>query len=175
MNTLQLFQFPDFKGASVSIKKDTADLATVGFLNKAESLKITGEPWVVFSGTNYRGDFRVFKEGNYNSIPGFKINSVRHVQGGLHNPKITLYEHIHYGGESIDLERPTDSLRPYKFDNKVSSHKFVSGAWILYEGEFYTGKQIITLAGDEIPDYRKIGWNDKVNSLKPVLAYEVYK
>ncbi|XP_077323516.1 epidermal differentiation-specific protein-like [Lithobates pipiens] len=177
MNTLELFQFPDFKGSSVSIKKDTADLATVGFLEKAESLKITGEPWFVFSGTNYGGKFGVFKEGNYNSLPGYEktISSVRHVKGGLHNPTITLYEGLSYGGESINLERPTDTLRPYKFDNKVSSHKYVSGAWILYEGEFYTGNQIVTLAGDEIPDYRKIGWNNKVSSLKPVLAYEVYK
>ncbi|XP_077323518.1 epidermal differentiation-specific protein-like [Lithobates pipiens] len=175
MNTLQLFQFPDFKGDSVSIKEDIADLGTVGFLNKPKSLKVTGEPWVVFSGTNYTGDFRVLKEGNYNSIPGFEIGSVRRVKGGLHNPTITLYQRIHYGGKSIDLDRPTDSLRPYKFDSKVSSHKYVSGAWILYDGEFYTGKQIITLAGDEIPDYREIGWNNEVSSLKPVLAYEVYK
>ncbi|XP_077323517.1 epidermal differentiation-specific protein-like [Lithobates pipiens] len=177
MNTIELFQFPDFKGDSVSIKKDNADLATVGFLNKAESLKITGEPWFVFSEANYRGKFRVFKEGNYNSIPTFEktISSVRHVKGGLHNPKITLYEGSCYRGREVNLDRPTDSLRPYKFNNKASSHNSVSGAWILYDGEFYTGDQIVTLAGDEISDYYKFGWNNEVSSLKPVLAYEVYK
>lgn len=177
MNTLELFEFPDFKGASVSIQRDNADLTSVGFLKKAESLKINGEPWFVFSEVNYRGKFRCFMEGNYNSIPAFQknISSVRHVKGGLYNHKVTLYEHIHYGGKSISLDRPTDSLNPYRFDNMVSSHKFVSGAWILYDGEYYTGNQMVALSGDEIPDYRALGWNDKVNSLKPVLPYEAYK
>ncbi|XP_077323142.1 epidermal differentiation-specific protein-like [Lithobates pipiens] len=176
MNTIELFEFPDFKGSSVSITEDIADLKSVGFLKKAESLKITGEPWFVFSGADYRGKFRCFKEGNYNSIPEYEkiISSVRRVKGGLYNHKITLYEHIHYGGESINLERPTDSLKSYRFDNMVSSHKSVSGAWILYAGEFYTGDQMVALTGDEIPDYRTLGWNDKVSSLKPVLPYEVY-
>ncbi|XP_073472509.1 epidermal differentiation-specific protein-like [Aquarana catesbeiana] len=176
MNTLELFEFRDFKGDSVSIQQDTADLTSVGFLKNAESLKISGQPWFVFSEAGYRGKFRCFKEGNYNSIPAFQknISSMRLVKGGLYNHKITVYEHINYGGKSINLDRPTDSLNPYRFDNMVSSHKSVSGAWILYAGEFYTGDQMVALAGDEIPDYRTLGWNDKVSSLKPVLPYEVY-
>ncbi|XP_073472521.1 epidermal differentiation-specific protein-like [Aquarana catesbeiana] len=175
MNTLELFEFPDFKGAFASIKQDIADLTSVGFLKKAQSLKICGDPWFIFSEAGYRGKFRCFKEGNYNSIPEFQknISSVRLVKGGLYNPKITLYEHINYRGKSFTLDRPTDSLKPYGFDNMVSSHKWVSGAWILYTREYYTGDQMVALAGDENPDYRTLGWNDKVSSLKPVLPYEV--
>ncbi|XP_040216816.1 beta-crystallin B1-like [Rana temporaria] len=176
MNTLELFEFPDFKGQSESIKEDTANLRDVGFLKKAQSLKINGEPWFLFSEAGYKGQFRCFKPGNYSSIPAFQKNicSARRVKGGLYNPKITLYEHIYYGGRPVTLEKPTDSLQSYGFDDMASSHKQVSGAWILYAGEYYTGDQIVALAGDEISDYRKINWNDKASSLKPVLPYEVY-
>lgn len=176
MNTLELFELPDFEGASVSIKEDTPSLRDVGFLNKAQSLKITGEPWFLFSDANYKGNFRCFNQGNYSSIPAIQkdIESARHVKGGLYNPKITLYEHINYGGRAVTLEKAANSLKSYGFDNMASSHKQVSGAWIVYAGEYYTGDQIVALAGDEVPDYRKIGWNDKASSLKPVQPHDAF-
>ncbi|XP_077334612.1 epidermal differentiation-specific protein-like [Lithobates pipiens] len=176
MNTLELFEFPEFAGESVSIEQDTTNLADVGFLKKAQSLKINGEPWFLFSENGYKGKFRCFKPGNYSSIPSFQknIGSARRVKGGLYNPKITLYEHIHYGGRPVTLEKPTDSLQSYGFDNTASSHKQVKGAWILYSGEYYTGEQIVALAEEDIPNYCHLDWNDKVSSLKPVQPHEAF-
>ncbi|XP_075042035.1 epidermal differentiation-specific protein-like [Mixophyes fleayi] len=171
--TLELFEEPDFKGNPISLHGDVPDLSANGFLNEASSMRITGDPWVVYKGKNYGGDYQVYKQGNYSSIPEFnnQIASVRVVKGGLYNPKITVFEHIHYGGKTATITHAERSLKPYEMDNMISSHKVESGCWILYEKENYQGRNMITLAGDEVADYRSIDWNDKVNSLKPAEPY----
>ncbi|XP_073472640.1 epidermal differentiation-specific protein-like [Aquarana catesbeiana] len=175
MNALELFESPNFKGSSVSIEQDMEDLTTVGFLHKAGSLKVHGDPWIVFTEIKYKGQFKCFVEGSYPSIPALekKISSVRVVRGGLYNPTITLFEHINYGGKSVTLEKAANSLKLYGFDNMASSQKNFHGAWILYSEEYYNGHQMVTVAGDDIPDYHKFGWGDKVSSLKPLDPPEV--
>ncbi|XP_073472654.1 epidermal differentiation-specific protein-like [Aquarana catesbeiana] len=174
MNALELFELPDFKGDFVSIEQDTKDLTSVGFLQRARSLKVHGDPWIVFTGISYEGKFKCYLEGSYPSIPALekKISSVRVVRDGLYNPSITLFEHIYYGGKTVTLEKAANSLKPYGFDNMASSQNNVSGAWILYSEEYYKGEQKVTVAGDDIPDYHKFGWGDKVSSLKPLEPHE---
>ncbi|OCT73361.1 hypothetical protein XELAEV_18036344mg [Xenopus laevis] len=173
-NTLELYEFPNLKGDSHSLQADSPDLSTVGFLKRAQSLKVIGDPWIVFTETKYQGEFFNYKEGTYNSIPSFanKISSVRVVPGGFFTPKITVYEHIHYGGKMVPLEKSADSLKPYQLDNMASSHKTHSGAWILYEEEYYRGKRMITVAGDQVPNYVPLGWNDIVGSVKHITSSE---
>ncbi|XP_073472715.1 epidermal differentiation-specific protein-like [Aquarana catesbeiana] len=175
MSSLELFELPNFKGDFVSIKQDTGDLTSNGFLQRARSLKVHGDPWIVFTGINYKGEFKCYSEGSYPSIPEFdkKISSVRVVKGGLYNPTITLFEHGYYGGKPVTLEKAANKLKPYGFDNMASSQKNVRGAWILYAEEYYKGEQRVTLAGDDIPDYHALGWGNKVSSLKPLEPPEV--
>ncbi|XP_075704664.1 epidermal differentiation-specific protein-like [Rhinoderma darwinii] len=172
MNTLELFEFPNFKGESVSLDRDNSDLSTVHFLQKAQSLKVHEDPWTVFSNVNYHytGNFECFSEGHYPSIPSWanKISSARLVKGGLYQPKITLYEHVCYGGRSVYLENAENELRSSRLANMTSSHKDVSGAWILYSGEYYKGDRMVTVAGEDLSNYHSYGWGDKVNSLKPI-------
>lgn len=170
MSSLELFELPNFKGDYVSIDHETKDLTSIGFLQRARSLKVHGDPWIVFSGINYTGQFKCYSEGSYASIPAFekKISSVRVVKGGLYNPTITLFEHGYYGGKSVTLTKAANSLKPYGFDNIVSSQKNVHGAWVLYSEEYYKGEQRVTVAGDNIEDYHALGWGDKVSSLKPL-------
>ncbi|XP_071987605.1 epidermal differentiation-specific protein-like [Engystomops pustulosus] len=176
MNTIELFEFPDFKGDSVSLSQDTADLSTEGFLQRAQSLKVQGDPWIVFSAVNYdyRGTFKCFSDGNHHSIPSWakKISSARIVKGGLYEPKITLYEHINYGGKAVHLEKAATTLKGYGFDNMASSQKGVSGAWILYSEEYYKGDRMVTVAGEDLPNYHVRGWGDRVSSLMPIPPVE---
>ncbi|OCU01525.1 hypothetical protein XELAEV_18007316mg [Xenopus laevis] len=177
MSTIELFEFPDMKGDSHSLTDDTPDLAQFGFLKRAQSIRVIGEPWVVFTDSKYQGQYAVFKEGIYSSIPGFSksISSTRIVKGGLYEPKITVYEHINYGGRAQVLLKDADSLKTYGMETMVSSHKVDKGAWVLYQGDFFTGKTMVTIAGDSVPDYTKIDWNDKANSVKAIKAYQTYQ
>uniref|UniRef100_A0A8C5P6H6 Beta/gamma crystallin 'Greek key' domain-containing protein n=1 Tax=Leptobrachium leishanense TaxID=445787 RepID=A0A8C5P6H6_9ANUR len=140
MSKLELFAEVDMKGESVSVSADTPDLTSVGFLRHAKSLRVYGEdPWIVFSDINYRGDFRAYKEGEYNSIPGFEnmISSVRVVRGGLYDPEITVYEHIYYGGKSLNLKKNAQDLSTHGMNDMISSHIVHRGAWLLYEDKNY--------------------------------------
>ncbi|KAE8594807.1 hypothetical protein XENTR_v10019808 [Xenopus tropicalis] len=168
-NILELFSEPNLKGDSQRLTADSGDLSSVGFLKRAQSLRVTGDPWIVFTGTQYHGEFTHYREGSCNT-PGFanQISSVRVVPGGLLTPKITLYEDINYEGRAVTLEKATETLKSHGFDNMTSSHKAERGVWILYDGEHYTGSGMVTVAGDWVPDYVPLGWNDKVSSLRPI-------
>ncbi|XP_075435546.1 epidermal differentiation-specific protein-like [Ascaphus truei] len=175
MSGLELFEDPNFKGdtGAISLHESTPDLATKNFLNRTSSLRVTGDPWIVFTEINYRGDFQIYREGKHALIPEFdnKIASVKVVKGGLSTPKITLYEDIHYKGKEKILTQALPSLGSAGMDHMISSHKVQSGAWLLYQQEHYEGASMVAVAGDNQPDYRCIGWNDKMRSLKPYSPY----
>uniref|UniRef100_A0A8C5MUZ2 Beta/gamma crystallin 'Greek key' domain-containing protein n=1 Tax=Leptobrachium leishanense TaxID=445787 RepID=A0A8C5MUZ2_9ANUR len=172
MSGIELFSERDFKGDSVSLDADTADLRLAGFDNYTKSMRITGDPWVVFAEVSYKGEFKAYKEGDYASIPSFenKISSVRVVKGGLSDPEITVYEHVNYGGRAVTLKKNAEDLRTYGFDKMISSHKVSRGGWILYENTHYQGNKMLALAGDQVPNYVPLGWNDKVSSIKLISA-----
>ncbi|OCT71038.1 hypothetical protein XELAEV_18037947mg, partial [Xenopus laevis] len=157
MNCIELFQFPNLQGCAVSLTADTPDLCSVGFWRKAQSLRICGDPWVVFIDRQYEGEFAFYEEGTYNFIPGFSgfIGSVRVVPGGFCAPRIDLYEHVNYEGRSVPVDKAVDFL--LDFNDKVSSHKTQRGAWILYEHANYKGKRMVTVAGDKVPNYVPLG------------------
>ncbi|OCU01524.1 hypothetical protein XELAEV_18007315mg [Xenopus laevis] len=176
MSTIELFEFRDMHGDSVSLSADSPDLSLVGFLKRAQSLRVFGEPWIAFTDLRYKGHFVVYKEGSYNSIPSVSrlISSLRIVKGGLYEPKITLYEQANYGGRAQVLQKDADSLKPYGLYKLISSHKVEKGAWVIYEGEFYTGNTMVTIAGDTTADYGKTGWCYKASSVKSIEAIDTY-
>uniref|UniRef100_A0A803JNE4 Beta/gamma crystallin 'Greek key' domain-containing protein n=1 Tax=Xenopus tropicalis TaxID=8364 RepID=A0A803JNE4_XENTR len=155
-NILELYSKPNLKGDSQRLQADCGDLSSVGFLKRAQSLKVIGAPWIVFTGTQYRGEFTHYREGTFN-IPGFAndISSVRVVTGGLLTPKITLYEFPQNEGKTVTLEERKDG-----FNNVISSHKTERGAWILYNGEDYNGSRMVTVAGDMVPNYISPDWKN---------------
>ncbi|XP_018430226.1 PREDICTED: gamma-crystallin B-like [Nanorana parkeri] len=172
MNAIELFEFPDFKGDPCFIDHDFTDLKDVPFLKKVLSLKVHRDTWIIFSETDYKGEFSCYKAGSYSSLSGFdsKIRSVRCVKGGLDNHKITLYEEETLGGEEVTLQVSVDSVKSHGFGKKALSHKVVSGAWVLYSRENYEGGHMVTVAGDKVDKYDDSFKN--VNSLKPVLPLQ---
>ncbi|KAM3936666.1 epidermal differentiation-specific protein-like [Leptodactylus fuscus] len=179
MSTLKLFESPNFNGESLTLDCDTPDLSENEFLQKAQSLKVRGDPWIVFSGANYdyMGMFGCFPQGDYSTIPEWakKISSARIVRGGLSHPKITLHEDADYKGKLHYLEKASTSVKSFGFDNKALSQKEVSGAWILYSEDKCSGKRMITVAGEDIPNYEECDWREKVRSLKPVTPDRILK
>ncbi|KAM4808376.1 epidermal differentiation-specific protein-like [Rhinophrynus dorsalis] len=174
MNTIELYEFPELKGKSKALHDDITDLMNIGFNQKAQSLRVSGEPWIVFIGKNYEGEFYVFKEGIYSTIPSVtkQICSVRVVHGGLYNPKITIYDQTCFNGRSVTIEGAEDSLKPYGMENNVLSYTMEKGAWIMYDGEYYTGGHKIALAGDKNANSGICGSDTKIKSLKPIQEYQ---
>ncbi|XP_078533343.1 epidermal differentiation-specific protein-like [Lissotriton helveticus] len=170
MTTIYFYTEVGFKGeVSDAVEEDQADLATIGFLKRAKSMKVSGGLCVVFKETGFKDDFELFREGEYKNLDAFSeaISSVRVVKGGLGNPKITIYEKEGYRGVERTLTAATPNLNVFKMNDMVSSHKVTNGAWCLYEKEDYKGDRIVALAGDELPKYESIGFDNTASSLKP--------
>ncbi|KAG9466811.1 hypothetical protein GDO78_016036 [Eleutherodactylus coqui] len=170
MNKLELFELPNFRGASTCLEGDQSDLSSVGFLQRAQSLKVCGDPWIVFTDVNYNAQFKAFVEGDYSSLSGWNkaICSARIVSGGLDEFQITLHENANYKGKSVTLTNQADSLKAYGFNNAARSQNKVIGAWALYSQENYHGMHKVTLTDDDIPNYQSANWGFTVRSLKPV-------
>ncbi|XP_075429173.1 epidermal differentiation-specific protein-like [Ascaphus truei] len=171
MNRIELFDDPNFKGinGAISVRESTPDLTVHSFMKRASSLRVTGDPWIVFTEINYGGDFEMYEEGKHAVIPEFhnKIASVKVIRGGLSTPKINLYVDKDYKGAVTTLLDTQPIISTSGMDNKISSHKVESGAWILYDKEHYQGKMMAAVAGDNVPNYATIQWDDKLKSLKP--------
>uniref|UniRef100_A0A8C5MGP8 Beta/gamma crystallin 'Greek key' domain-containing protein n=1 Tax=Leptobrachium leishanense TaxID=445787 RepID=A0A8C5MGP8_9ANUR len=151
---------------------DNPDFTQIGFNDRTKSMRVTGgEPWVVFEHINYKGDFKLYKPGDYNSLPGFeeKISSVKVVRGGLDGPEIRVFEHINYKGD-FKLYKPGDYNSLPGFEEKISSVKVVRGGLdgpeirvfehINYKGDFKLYKP---------GDYNSLpGFEEKISSVKVV-------
>ncbi|OCT73365.1 hypothetical protein XELAEV_18036348mg [Xenopus laevis] len=170
MSSLQLFEFPNFKGQTLTLNNDTPDLSAVGFLQLAQSLKVHGDPWIVFDELGYKGKHQGYTEGGHSSIPGFEkqISSIRVVPGGFDNPSLALSPEVNYGGFSISLEKTVNSVKPQGMPDMALSAQVHRGAWVLYQQENHKGNSKVVVKGDEIPDCDPVGWGDKISSVKVI-------
>uniref|UniRef100_A0A8C3F1T3 Beta/gamma crystallin 'Greek key' domain-containing protein n=1 Tax=Chrysemys picta bellii TaxID=8478 RepID=A0A8C3F1T3_CHRPI len=85
------------------------------------------------------------------------------------NPKITLYEHANYQGE-IRVVTEATSLSKGSFNDRVSSHKVQSGAWLLCEHEDGSGLNYVARKDEQLLNYESINLNDKLSFLRPLRA-----
>uniref|UniRef100_A0A8C3FGM6 Beta/gamma crystallin 'Greek key' domain-containing protein n=1 Tax=Chrysemys picta bellii TaxID=8478 RepID=A0A8C3FGM6_CHRPI len=150
---------------------DIADLKPVGWDHCVSSVKVTGQPWVAYEHPNYSGKFLVFEEGEYNFVGkdmNDKISSLKLITENLNNPKITLYEHANYEGE-IKVVTEATSLSKGSFNDRVSSHKVQSGAWLLCEHEDGSGLNYVARKDEQLLNYESIDFNDNraPSSLEP--------
>ncbi|XP_067400397.1 epidermal differentiation-specific protein-like [Emydura macquarii macquarii] len=170
MNGITIYEHADFKGRSKAFTSDIADLKPVGWSQCVSSVKVTGQPWVAYENPNYSGKFLVFEEGEHSFVGeemDDKISSLNLITENLTNPEITLYEHINYEGKMMVIKKATN-LSKQEFDDRVSSHKVQSGAWLLSENEDGTGLNFIARQGVSFPNYLAINFNDKLSFLRPL-------
>lgn len=173
MNYIQLYSKVNFSGDSVRITKDTPDLASDpnNFSKLAMSLTVSGDPWVVYTENNAKGDYRLFKEGDYDTLHLFSnnISSLRKVKGGLSDPDIVLYDAINHGGNPLTLTAETPTLSAYGWEKKPASLKVTKGAWQLFAADNCDPEadNVAVLSGDDLANLQTIGWFHKICSLKP--------
>ncbi|XP_072891054.1 epidermal differentiation-specific protein-like [Hemitrygon akajei] len=168
MSKIILYDEPDFKGQDKQFLDDVKDPAVDNFTNTARSVRVIGRHWVVYAESNHKGHFKVFGQGDHGNLGDLdrKITSLRLVKEDLINPEIDLYRDVNYKGPSRNILETTDDLSRSGFKDLVSSHKVKQGVWILYMHTNQSGPRLITFQGDEWPDYRRFGWNDKLSSVR---------
>uniref|UniRef100_A0AAY4C2T0 Beta/gamma crystallin 'Greek key' domain-containing protein n=1 Tax=Denticeps clupeoides TaxID=299321 RepID=A0AAY4C2T0_9TELE len=109
------------------------DLRDVSFNDCISSVKVIGQPWVLYEHPHCQGAQFYFEEGECRSVEWHEvISSLEQVKEDLTNPQITLYEDQNYGGRSITLNCETN-LMFGNFNDMISSCRVDRGAWVLYE------------------------------------------
>ncbi|NXG00780.1 EDSP protein, partial [Sakesphorus luctuosus] len=170
MGKIIIYQHVDFQGLSREFTSDIGNLKDVGWNDIVSSVKVIGQPWVAYEHVNYKGQFLVFEEGEYSSVGkdmNDKISSLKLITEDLHNPQITLYEHVYYEGRSMTIKEATH-LEAEHDDDIVSSHKVQRGAWLLCENSDGSGFKHLARQHEELPDYKAIDFNDKLSFLRPL-------
>uniref|UniRef100_UPI00398F16A9 epidermal differentiation-specific protein-like n=1 Tax=Pristiophorus japonicus TaxID=55135 RepID=UPI00398F16A9 len=172
-----LFENPNFVGPAYCFRDKLNNLADVSWSDRAQSLTVQGKHWVAYTdmeqegeGLRGKGEFVVYGEGDHVLSDKMKerIKFLRLVTEALDVRKIELYQHTDYKGRKHIAQNDETDLKNSKFDNMASSHKVTGGVWILYDGPHFTGDCFIAFKGDDIQDYGKYKYNDKVSSLQPL-------
>ncbi|XP_066545047.1 epidermal differentiation-specific protein-like [Amia ocellicauda] len=166
MSKIIVYEHPDFQGFSREFTSDVPNLREVCFDDCISSVKVIGQPWVLYRDPNYQGQQRVFEEGEYASVEEHDtISSLQLVTEDLSDPQITLYEHERFKGKCIVLTCETN-LCQASFNDTASSHKVQRGAWVLYEHIDRGGVQMVARAGDEKSAYASS--DNRLSHLRPL-------
>ncbi|NWV64918.1 EDSP protein, partial [Malurus elegans] len=170
MGKIIIYEHVNFQGLSKELTTDTPNLTTIGWNDIVSSVKVIGQPWVAYEHVYYKGQFLVFEEGEYASVGkemNDKISSLHLITDDLHNPQITLYQHVEYKGRSRIVTEATD-LAGGEDNDIVSSHKVQRGAWLLCENSDGSGPRHLAREHEDVPNYREIDFNDKLSFLRPL-------
>ncbi|NWT88756.1 EDSP protein, partial [Lanius ludovicianus] len=158
-----IYEHVSFQGLSKEFTTDTPNLTAVGWNDVVSSVKVIGQPWVAYE--HVKGQFLVFEEGEYDSIGkdmNDKISSLQLITEDLHNPQITLYQHVDYRGRDRIIREAT-RLAGGEDNDVVSSHKVQRGAWLLCEHTDGCGLRHLAREHEDIPNYKEIDFNDKLS------------
>lgn len=81
--------------------------------------------------------------------------------------QVTLYEHGHFRGEAVTVDRPAGSLERYNFNNRASSAVINGEAWEFCDSPGFNGRCVVLQPGryDSLADM-----NDAVTSMRPLSA-----
>uniref|UniRef100_A0A8B9FBD2 Beta/gamma crystallin 'Greek key' domain-containing protein n=1 Tax=Amazona collaria TaxID=241587 RepID=A0A8B9FBD2_9PSIT len=153
MGKITVYEHANFQGYSKEFTSDIANLKDVDWNDCISSVRVVGQPWVAYEHSNYTGQLVVFEEGEHNFVGhnmNDKITSLQMITENLHNPQITLYEHINYQGRSRVITEPTNLSRGHD-DNTISSHKVQRGAWLLCEHSNGSGFCYIAREHEHLP------------------------
>ncbi|XP_073714908.1 epidermal differentiation-specific protein-like [Misgurnus anguillicaudatus] len=168
-NKIIIYSEAGFNGRITEFKKNVLNLEEKG-ITQISSFQIIGAPWVVYFEKNYTGNQMIFEEGDYPSYDKGRFLSMKIITEDLGvKPEIQIFEDTNYGGKSVTLQHETN-LHNINFGDTASSHKVISGTWVLYEHVDRQGKQLLCLPGQEVPNYCEIGFNDVISHVRPLVS-----
>lgn len=169
---ITVFTERNFRGRSSTYREDIPDLEPLGINDNVSSIRVgRGERWEVCEHSNYQGRCVVvfgnesdLRRNDWNDV----ISSIRRVGGGPPNrpPQgggdyIVLFDRPNYRGN------PTNYNGPYPdVPNSAQSVTIGRGAWLLCEGQNYSGRCIT--ADRSIPDLGAFNMRNRVFSIRPV-------
>ncbi|XP_053549029.1 epidermal differentiation-specific protein-like [Bombina bombina] len=129
MNKIIVFQKPNFQGIYKEFTSTQKDLKQWNFHRCIQSVKVIGQPWLLYNVPNCNGDNCVYEEGDHPKIKWARIiQSLELITDDLTEPKLTL----HFRDHSKDFIGETNLKYGYN-NNQAIGCQVQRGAWVLYD------------------------------------------
>ncbi len=166
-HSAMLFDGPDLRGRSISLRDDTNNMVPLGFNDRTQSMVIRGGTWEFCQHSDFRGQCRVFGPGEYRNLDrGFSraISSARRVggdgrQGGRDGYRqrdgygqgqgqgmqdgIELFSDQGFGGQRLPVRDEMRTLEEVDFNDRTGSLVIYSGQWELCQHADFRGQCLV--------------------------------
>ena len=179
---LTVFEDPDFRGESATLREDVPNFQFIGLNDRVSSLRTgRGEVWEVCEHAHYAGRCQIvsgvepdLRRNRWNDT----ISSARRVResgrGGFGRGRgrrgadstLELYSNVRYSGERRSFHDEVSNLQFVDFNDQARSLRVQGrGAWqICVDANF---QNCVTVSRD-VPDLDRMGMARRISSVRPV-------
>jgi hypothetical protein len=164
-----------YRGSSRVFRSAESNLVPLGFNDDARSLRLGGRPWEVCRDAGFINCEVVYNDvSDLNQIGlGRRISSLRPLRdsgggggrggrGGGEVGRLELFEKTRFGGDSVALEWPSESLG--RMSARAESLR-LSGTWEICDRENFRGR-CVTISRN-VENLDDMGWKDRIRSARP--------
>ncbi|KAM9703938.1 uncharacterized protein ACNS7B_002453 isoform 1-T1 [Menidia menidia] len=161
---MKMFSDRDFGklGLNIDVTVPVTNMEDTGYGMRTQSIDVIGGVWVVFEEPGFCGECFILEKGLYGSPEDW--GALQHRVGSampvlldnFENTakfKVQLFSDPGFQGSLLTLDDSTASLRD---GFSVASCKVLTGSWLAFEGQDFTGKMYVLEAGS-YPDLRAMG------------------
>ena len=148
---MTLYKQPYFRGAQLTLRGHTPEIASVGFADRAASIVVASGRWELCSQPEFKGDCVTLDPGEYPTLDArlnHRVESAREVgsfanrtgsYGSYGRGEIELYGQPGFRGRTMKLDRDAPTLEGTGFDDRASSVVVTSGTWQLCSDPGFAG------------------------------------
>lgn len=189
---ITLFADADFRGARVTVARDTFNLADIGFNDRTSSLIVRSGVWQLCEHKDYGGYCAEFGPGEYRELPNFNdsISSAREVTRGRGGPgapgwhgdrderrgdryeeraprgaAVQLFSGQRFEGANVGVSGDMRSLNDVGFNDRTGSIVILEGRWEFCEHGDFRGQCVVYGPG-RYPFLE--GMNNRISSMRRV-------
>jgi len=186
---ITVYEDPDFRGDSVTIRNDVPDLRQQGLNDRISSLEVDGnQAWEVCRDVNYGGGCRVF-QGSIENLrsEGWndRISSMRAVgyarnsntgfggilgnrRGNANNrqSRLVFYDRTNFRGDARDIVNGSSNLG--STGDRARSVQVYGGTWELCDGSSRNARCVTV--NQNVPDLRSLGLRNGVETAREIGA-----
>ncbi|XP_060545096.1 beta/gamma crystallin domain-containing protein 1 isoform X1 [Pantherophis guttatus] len=150
------------KGSSINVLGIISNLKDTGYGLRTQSVNVISGVWVAYENPDFTGEQYILDKGMYPSCEAWgaknnKISSVQPILLDIINDhvgkfKVQLFSEPEFQGSSQILEKDVSQIAEFP----AKSSKVLSGSWIAYDKENFSGNQYVLEEG-AYPDLSAMG------------------
>ena len=158
--TIEMYGQAGFRGRMMQLDRDAADLADVGFNDRASSLVVIEGTWELCSDAGFGGNCRTYVPGRYPDL-GYgmakQVSSARLVRmrveppvvhgggwapppGAVSAARVVLFDGDNLRGRSVAISDNVVDLEPTGFNDYTASMVIESGNWEVCTDAYFRGQ-----------------------------------